>query len=60
LKRRRRRLFYTAQAASLAASLAWTLTTRDLSLTDLVGPPLLASLADDIALALASLSSWLL
>jgi hypothetical protein len=59
LKRRRRRLFYTVQAASLAASLAWTLATRDLSLTGLVGP-LLASLADDIALALASLLAWLL
>jgi len=59
LKRRRRRLFYLVQAASLAASLAWTLATRDLSLTGLVGP-LLASLADDIALALASLLARLL
>jgi len=59
LKRRRRRLFYTVQAASLAASLAWTLATRDLSLTGLAGP-LLASLADDVALALASLLARLL
>jgi len=59
LKRHRRRLFYTVQAASLAASLAWTLATRDLSLTGLVGP-LLASLADDIALALALLLARLL
>jgi len=52
-------LFYAVQAASLAASLAWTLVTRDLSLTGLVGP-LLASLADDIALALAVLLARLL
>jgi len=59
LKRRRRLLFYTVQAASLAASLGWTLATRDLSLTGLAGP-LLASLADDIALALALLLARLL
>jgi len=59
LKRRRRRLLYLVQAASLAASLAWTLATHDLSLTGLAGP-LLASLADDIALALASLLARLL
>jgi hypothetical protein len=59
LKRRRRRLFYTVQAASLAVSLAWTLATRDVSLTGLAGP-LLASLADDIALALALLLARLL
>jgi hypothetical protein len=59
LKRRRRRLFYLVQAASLAASLAWTLATRDPSLTGLIGP-LLASLADDIALALAPLLARLL
>jgi len=59
LKRRRRRLFYTLQAASLAASLAWTLATHDLSLTGLAGP-LLASLADDIVFALVSLLARLL
>jgi len=59
LKRRRRRLFYLVQAASLAASLAWTLATRDLSLTGLAGP-LLASLADDIAFALVLLLARLL
>jgi len=59
LKRRRRQLFYLVQAASLAASLAWTLATRDLSLTGLAGP-LLASLADDIVFALASLLARLL
>jgi len=59
LKRRRRRLFYLVQAASLAASLAWTLATRDLSLTGLAGP-LLASLADDIVFALVSLLARLL
>jgi len=59
LKRRRRRLFYPVQAASLAASLAWTLATRDLSLTGLAGP-LLASLADDIVFALVSLLARLL
>ena len=59
MKRRRRRLFYLVQAASLAASLAWTLAMRDLSLTGLAGP-LLASLADDIALALALLLARLL
>jgi len=59
LKRRRRRLLYLVQAASLAASLAWTLATRDLSLTGLAGP-LLASLADDIVFALVSLLARLL